>query len=315
MAIEDGGARAIARRSRGTPRVANRLLKRVRDYAEVRGDGVVTARRRRRPRSTCWRSTTKASTGSTARSCGRSASKFGGGPGRALDPRGRGRRGAGHDRGRLRALSAAARADRAHAARPGRDPARVRAPGARAARARRRSSDAEPALARTALAAAANSPRYAALSILLPMSHEHYFICPHCGHRLDGHRAQRAAFAREARDARSAASRTCSSCSTTTTRHPNAAFFACDGDGRIVDCGRGSFELTGLKTEKAIGRRVGEVLGLRFETAPTTSERRSSGKCGPGQAGRGQRRWRPSGPRRGGHFPAYDDDEGGCCSC
>jgi holliday junction DNA helicase RuvB len=40
--IEDAGARAIAERSRGTPRVANRLLKRVRDYAEVRGTGVVT---------------------------------------------------------------------------------------------------------------------------------------------------------------------------------------------------------------------------------------------------------------------------------
>ncbi|HEY2636452.1 MAG TPA: Holliday junction branch migration DNA helicase RuvB [Solirubrobacteraceae bacterium] len=41
--IEDAGARAIAARSRGTPRVANRLLKRVRDYAEVRSGGVVTA--------------------------------------------------------------------------------------------------------------------------------------------------------------------------------------------------------------------------------------------------------------------------------
>jgi len=37
------GALAIAQRSRGTPRVANRLLKRVRDFAEVRGRGVVTA--------------------------------------------------------------------------------------------------------------------------------------------------------------------------------------------------------------------------------------------------------------------------------
>jgi holliday junction DNA helicase RuvB len=41
--IEERGADAIAGRSRGTPRVANRLLKRVRDYAEVRGSGVVTA--------------------------------------------------------------------------------------------------------------------------------------------------------------------------------------------------------------------------------------------------------------------------------
>jgi Holliday junction DNA helicase RuvB len=40
--IDKGGAMEIARRSRGTPRVANRLLKRVRDYAQVRADGVVT---------------------------------------------------------------------------------------------------------------------------------------------------------------------------------------------------------------------------------------------------------------------------------
>ena len=40
--IEDAGALEIARRSRGTPRVANRLLKRVRDFAQVKGDGVIT---------------------------------------------------------------------------------------------------------------------------------------------------------------------------------------------------------------------------------------------------------------------------------
>lgn len=39
--IDPGGATEIARRSRGTPRIANRLLKRVRDFAEVRGDGRV----------------------------------------------------------------------------------------------------------------------------------------------------------------------------------------------------------------------------------------------------------------------------------
>ena len=42
VAIEESGAEAIARRSRGTPRVANRLLRRVRDYAEVRHEGVIT---------------------------------------------------------------------------------------------------------------------------------------------------------------------------------------------------------------------------------------------------------------------------------
>jgi Holliday junction DNA helicase RuvB len=40
--IDGDGAREIARRSRGTPRVANRLLRRVRDFAQVKGNGVVT---------------------------------------------------------------------------------------------------------------------------------------------------------------------------------------------------------------------------------------------------------------------------------
>jgi Holliday junction DNA helicase RuvB len=41
VSLDADGARAIATRARGTPRIANRLLKRVRDYAEVRGDGTV----------------------------------------------------------------------------------------------------------------------------------------------------------------------------------------------------------------------------------------------------------------------------------
>lgn len=41
--IDEKGAHEVARRSRGTPRIANRLLRRVRDYAEVRADGRVTA--------------------------------------------------------------------------------------------------------------------------------------------------------------------------------------------------------------------------------------------------------------------------------
>jgi Holliday junction DNA helicase RuvB len=40
--IDDAGATEIARRARGTPRVALRLLRRVRDYAQVRGEGVIT---------------------------------------------------------------------------------------------------------------------------------------------------------------------------------------------------------------------------------------------------------------------------------
>jgi Holliday junction DNA helicase RuvB len=42
LPIEPKGAEQIARRARGTPRIANRLLRRVRDFAEVQGDGVVT---------------------------------------------------------------------------------------------------------------------------------------------------------------------------------------------------------------------------------------------------------------------------------
>jgi Holliday junction DNA helicase RuvB len=40
--IDRGGVEEIARRARGTPRVANRLLKRVRDYAQVRAGGAIT---------------------------------------------------------------------------------------------------------------------------------------------------------------------------------------------------------------------------------------------------------------------------------
>ncbi|MEE4250740.1 MAG: Holliday junction branch migration DNA helicase RuvB [Alcanivoracaceae bacterium] len=42
LPVDQDGAREIARRSRGTPRIANRLLRRVRDYAEVRADGRIT---------------------------------------------------------------------------------------------------------------------------------------------------------------------------------------------------------------------------------------------------------------------------------
>ena len=43
VSIDDAGAEEIAKRSRGTPRIANRLLKRVRDFAQVSGEGVITA--------------------------------------------------------------------------------------------------------------------------------------------------------------------------------------------------------------------------------------------------------------------------------
>ena len=48
---------------------------------------------------------------------------------------------------------------------------------------------------------------------------------------------------------------------------PDAAFFVCDAEGRVIGCGRGSFELTGLDDERVIGRPVKDVLGLRFENS------------------------------------------------
>ena len=87
----------IARRSRGTPRIANRLLRRVRDYAEVRADGVITRDIAKAGR----RSTTSTSLGLDRLDgpyCPPLTKSFGGGPGRCLDAGGRGR-GGGHHRG------------------------------------------------------------------------------------------------------------------------------------------------------------------------------------------------------------------------
>ena len=64
--IDQAAIRAIARRGRGTPRIVNRLLKRVRDHAEVHGDGRVHEETARDWRCARWRSTTRASIRPTA---------------------------------------------------------------------------------------------------------------------------------------------------------------------------------------------------------------------------------------------------------
>ena len=98
--IEPSGTAAIASRSRGTPRVANRLLKRVRDFAEVRGEGIVTAEIA--AAALLMLEVDEAGLDRHDRSILETiALKFAGGPVRPVDPRRRGRRGAGHDRGRL----------------------------------------------------------------------------------------------------------------------------------------------------------------------------------------------------------------------
>ena len=139
VAVHLDGARAIAERSRGTPRVANRLLKRVRDYAQVHGDGTHRRRDRlHRARSAGRRPRRPGSPGprdphDDLRAVRRRTS-------RAVDARGRRARGAGHDRGRLRALPAPARLPHPHAARALRDAARLPPPRPRAAAEPARSS-------------------------------------------------------------------------------------------------------------------------------------------------------------------------------
>ena len=93
---------------------------------------------------------------------------------------------------------------------------------------------------------------------------------------------------------------------------PNAAFFACDAEGRIVDCGKGSFELTGLRTEQVIGRPASEVLGLRFEDGTdhlqTALEWEVRVKGKPVEV-HGEQDLPAQAVAD--IFPAYDDDQGG----
>jgi PAS domain-containing protein len=90
-----------------------------------------------------------------------------------------------------------------------------------------------------------------------------FFICPNCGNReLSADRT--AGFSTRPKG--------CSKCSFGFLFEllddyypaPNAAFFVCDNQARVIDAGRGSFELTGLTDEDVIGRPVREVLGLRW---------------------------------------------------
>jgi len=92
----------------------------------------------------------------------------------------------------------------------------------------------------------------------------HLFICPNCGTRSTA-TDRSAGFRREPKG--------CEKCGFGFLFEllddyypaPNAAFFVCDQEGRVIGCGRGSFELTGLDDERVIGRSVRDVLGLDFQ--------------------------------------------------
>jgi PAS domain-containing protein len=89
------------------------------------------------------------------------------------------------------------------------------------------------------------------------------FICPNCGNRTES-RERTAGFSERARG--------CSRCGFGFLFEllddyypaPNAAFFICDSDARVIGAGRGSRELTGLGDSDVMGRPVREVLGLEF---------------------------------------------------
>jgi hypothetical protein len=91
----------------------------------------------------------------------------------------------------------------------------------------------------------------------------HPFICPNCGNRTS-ETDRTAGFSRQAKG--------CSKCGFGFLFEllddyypaPDAAFFVCDQESRVIGCGRGSFELTGLDDERVMGRKVNEVLGLLF---------------------------------------------------
>jgi hypothetical protein len=88
-----------------------------------------------------------------------------------------------------------------------------------------------------------------------------FFICPNCGNR-EVSSDRTAGF--------SSRPKGCSKCGFGFVFEllddyypaPNAAFFVCDKQERVIGAGKGSFELTGLKNEDVIGRSIRDVLGL-----------------------------------------------------
>jgi PAS domain-containing protein len=151
-----------------------------------------------------------------------------------------------------------------------------------------------------------------------------FFICPNCGHREVS--AERTA-------GFSTRPKGCSKCGFGFVFEllddyypaPNAAFFVCDQDARVIDAGRGSFELTGLTDEDVIGRPVQEVLGLQWRDAVGGDEEADTNGDGATDPIETSLEWgvRSLGKRVSVNaegdmpaqavadvFPAYDDDGG-----
>ena len=108
-----------------------------------------------------------------------------------------------------------------------------------------------------------------------------FFICPTCGNR-ELSNSRTAGFSNRPKS--------CSKCGAGFVFEllddyypaPHAAFFTCDKDGRVLDVGRGGFELTGLKDEDVIGRPVRDVLGLAWvESDPSQPPPAGNGEADP----------------------------------
>ncbi len=138
----------------------------------------------------------------------------------------------------------------------------------------------------------------------------HLFICPNCGHR-EAPSARTVGFGRRPT--------TCEKCGFGFLFEllddyypaPNAAFFLTDGKGRLIGCGRGSFELTGLAEERAIGQPIQEALGLRFENGDDpVGTALEWGVRVLGKRVHLQARGEPAAEAVADLFPAYDGDGG-----
>ena len=111
----------------------------------------------------------------------------------------------------------------------------------------------------------------------------HHFICPNCGTRSAA--TDRTAGFRDA-------PKGCASCGFGFLFEllddyypaPDAAFFVCDQQGRVIACGRGAFELTGLDDERVIGRPVREVLGAERGPAGELAGEHGRRNIGTGKA-------------------------------
>jgi PAS domain-containing protein len=151
-----------------------------------------------------------------------------------------------------------------------------------------------------------------------------FFICPNCGHREVS--AERTA-------GFSSRPKGCSKCGFGFVFEllddyypaPNAAFFVCDQKARVIDAGRGSFELTGLTDEDVIGRPVQEVLGLQWREGADADEQPEASSVAVADPIETSLEWgvRSLGKRVSVNaegdlpaeavadvFPAYDDDGG-----